>query len=240
MKHLNLTFETPEENLACDEALLDLCESGKLHDEILRFWEPKEHFVVVGYANQAAKEVNLNTCEKNHIPIFRRSSGGGTVLQGPGCLNYALILKINGTKSLKSITETNRYVLERHQKALESSLGEKIEIQGLSDLTIKTLKFSGNAQRRKKNFLLFHGTFLLAMDIKLIDKFLPLPSKHPEYRGNRPHSKFLTNLESSSENIQAALRKEWKANEEFNEVPSEPIQSLARDRFLSEKWNLKF
>ena len=59
---------------------------------MLRFWEPNKPFVVVGYANQAAREVDLEACRKLGIPVFRRCTGGGTVLQGPGCLNYSLDL----------------------------------------------------------------------------------------------------------------------------------------------------
>jgi len=62
MKHLDLTLATPAENLACDEALLDWCEEGHRADEILRFWEAKEYFVVIGYANKAATEANLSAC----------------------------------------------------------------------------------------------------------------------------------------------------------------------------------
>src|SRR2546422_3154717 len=61
MHLLDLTFPTPAENLACDEALLDLCEQGGA-GEVLRFWEPREYFVVVGYANKVASEVNLAAC----------------------------------------------------------------------------------------------------------------------------------------------------------------------------------
>jgi lipoate-protein ligase A len=50
MQYLDHTFETPQQNLACDEALLDLCEEGYGH-EILRCWEPRGHFIVLGYAS---------------------------------------------------------------------------------------------------------------------------------------------------------------------------------------------
>src|SRR6267142_1472838 len=94
MKYIDLTLPTAAENLACDEALLDLCEEGYEH-EILRFWEPREHFVVLGYANKIASEVNVPACKTNHVSIFRRCTGGGAVLQGPGCLNYSLVLKLH-------------------------------------------------------------------------------------------------------------------------------------------------
>ena len=103
MKWLDLTLPSPAENLACDEALLDWCENGK-GDEVLRFWEPREHFVVVGYANKIANEVNVAACEKRGIPILRRCSGGGTVLQGPGCLNYTLVLRITDDGPLRNIS----------------------------------------------------------------------------------------------------------------------------------------
>src|SRR5262245_40949097 len=102
MTCLELTLPTAAENLACDEALLDLCEDHGA-DEILRFWEPRNYFVVLGYGNKAAAEVDLEACAAEKIPVLRRCSGGGTVLQGPGCLNYALILRIDDGGPLQNI-----------------------------------------------------------------------------------------------------------------------------------------
>src|SRR6185295_5909726 len=83
MNYLDQTFPTAEENLACDEALLDWCDAGD-GPEVLRFWEPQQHFVVVGYSNRVEREVNVAACRESGIPILHRCSGGGTVLQGPG------------------------------------------------------------------------------------------------------------------------------------------------------------
>ncbi|TAL05365.1 MAG: lipoate--protein ligase family protein, partial [Verrucomicrobia bacterium] len=109
MKALDLTLPTPAENLACDEALLDAAEAGP-GDEVLRFWESREHFVVVGYANKVASEVNVAACEAKSIPILRRCSGGGTVVQGPGCLNYALVLRITEDGATRSISAANKFI----------------------------------------------------------------------------------------------------------------------------------
>src|ERR1039458_9324222 len=107
MKLCDLTLGTPEENLACDEVLLDLCEAGA-SDELLRWWTPPQYFVVVGYANKADIEVNLAFCRQFNIPVLRRCTGGGTVLQGPGVLNYSLILRIDDSRPVHSIAATNR------------------------------------------------------------------------------------------------------------------------------------
>ena len=121
MKLLDLTFPTPEENLACDEALLDWCDEGA-GPEVLRFWEPQQHFVVVGHSNRIGREVKVEACREQGIPILRRCSGGGTVLQGPGCLNYSLILRIDSDPALQTVTGTNRFVMERNRAAVETLL----------------------------------------------------------------------------------------------------------------------
>ncbi len=239
MKYLDLTLPTPEENLALDEALLDLCEDG--HEaEMLRFWEPKDYFVVVGYSNRIETEVHLPACRENKIPVLRRPSGGGTVLQGPGCLNYALILKIPDSGPLAHLTKTNDFILDQHRMALEPVLKKKLTVQGTSDLTMEALKFSGNAQRRKKNSLLFHGTFLLNLDFSYVEKFLPLPSRKPAYRAERAHREFLTNLNIEADKIKNALKKIWGAEEKLAEPPLEQMKDLVRTHYSNDLWNFKF
>lgn len=237
MKYIDFTLPSPAENLACDEALLQACETRN-SDEILRFWEPKEPFVVVGYANQVVREVDLEACRKANIPVFRRCSGGGTVLQGAGCLNYTLVMKIGGSDALGGITGTNRLVMETHQRALQSLVDGRVRVQGHTDLTLDNRKFSGNAQRRLKHSLLFHGTFLLHFDIPQVGRFLQMPSKQPDYRKERAHGKFLTNLGLSAETVKSALRKVWNAGSPLKELPCVPSDLL--QKYSSENWNLKF
>jgi lipoate---protein ligase len=162
------------------------------------------------------------------------------VLQGPGCLNYSLILRIEGSPVLHSIPATNEFILKCHIQALADALQTPVTLQGQTDLTIGGLKFSGNAQRRKKHFLIFHGTFLLNFDLSLIEKALPLPSRRPSYRANRSHADFLTNLCTSPDVIKAALLKIWDAYEPFQENPINRIARLAREKYALEGWNLKF
>ena len=211
MRLLDLSLSSPAENLACDERLLDVAEHGE-GGETLRFWESNETFVVVGYANKIETEVNITACEQRGIPILRRCSGGGTVVQGPGCLNYALILKIDSNPELRNITAANRFIMERNRTAIQSTIHNpqsEIRVQGHTDLTIDGLKFSGNAQRRRRHFILFHGTFLLNFDLALISELLPLPSRQPDYRKSRNHADFLLNLDLSADKVKDALREAW-------------------------------
>jgi lipoate---protein ligase len=246
MKHLDLTLPSPAENLACDEALLDMCD-GNGREEILRFWEAREPFVVVGYANKIATEVNVAACAAKGIPIFRRCSGGGTVLQGRGCLNYALILRITDDGPCRTITSANEFNMERNRAAIEalflkSEIGNRkseISIRGHTDLALDGRKFSGNSQRRKKNFLLFHGTFLLNFDLALVGEFLRIPSLQPGYRVGRSHDDFLVNLNLPAHQVKAALRKAWSATEEFKSFSNPEVQKLAAQKYSTDAWNLK-
>ena len=240
MKYCDLTLATPAENLACDEALLQLAEEDGKMGEVLRVWEPMQYFVVVGYANRVATEVNLPFCQANTIPVLRRCTGGGTVLQGPGCLNYSLVLRIAESGPLQSIPAANDFILKRHQSALSELLRAPIEMQGHTDLAIGGLKVSGNSQRRKRHFLLFHGTFLLHLDISLVEKALQMPSKEPDYRLNRSHNDFLLNIKLPSSRAKQALVKCWGAKELFTGIPFEKISVLAQNKYGRDDWNLKF
>ncbi len=239
MQRLDVSFPSPEENLACDEALLEMAESGE-GGEIMRFWESSKHFAVLGYSNKAEEEVHLETCRKNLIPVLRRPSGGGTVLQGPGCLNYSLILKIPETGPLTHLISTNQTILEMHREALTPLLGDSIRIQGISDLTLGDLKFSGNAQRRKRNFFLFHGTFLYNFNLELIETYLKAPSRKPEYRQNRSHKDFVTNISLPPSPIKQVLQSAWHAEEPAESIPGRLMHSLIETHYGKRDWNFKF
>lgn len=244
MKRFDLTFPSPAENLAADEAVLDWCESGG-GEETLLFWEPRETFVVVGYANKIASEVNVAACENKKIPIFRRCSGGGTIVQMVGGLNYSLILRITETGPLRNITSANQFIMERNRAAIEDGARSqkseaRISVRGHTDLCVGELKFAGNSQRRRKNFLLFHGTLLLSCDLNLISDLLAMPSLQPDYRASRSHEAFVTNLNWPVEKIKAALVKGWNANEILKNPPLENISKLAGERYTTREWNYKF
>lgn len=240
MTLLDLTLPSPAENLALEEALLDTAESDQ-SGEVLRFWESPTPFVVVGYANKIATEVNIAACEARGIPILRRCSGGGTVVQGPGCLNYAVILRITADGPTRSISAANDYVMGRTRAALQSAIQNpqsKISIRGHTDLALDEVKFSGNAQRRRKNFLLFHGTLLLNFELPLISEVLNMPSLQPDYRAGRSHDQFIRNLNLPAATVKLALAAEWQTTNSHTPSPSVPAALL--EKYRSAEWNRKF
>lgn len=211
----------PEALIRQDEKWLDSLESGS-GEEVLCFWEATRPFVVVGYGQSIEQEVHVDRCEVCRFPILRRCSGGGTVVQGPGCLNYSLILRIVEGGPLGGITSTNAWIMERQRRAMSRLLLGAVTVAGFTDLVWSAgnentaepepgRKFSGNAQRRKRQALLFHGTILHHFDLSLMDELLRMPSVQPKYRHNRPHTEFVVNTGLDPTAIRAAITCEWQA-----------------------------
>jgi lipoate-protein ligase A len=239
MKYLDLTFADGARNLACDELLLTLCEAGAI-DQTLRLWEPCEYFAVLGHSNRIASEINIAACAAENVPIFRRSSGGGAVLQGPGCLNYSLVLENAPRGALGDIAASFKRVLEPHRRLLSRMLSREVDIEGTSDLTLAGRKFSGNSQYRKTAYTLYHGTFLIGLDFSIIEKCLRMPSRKPAYRASRAHADFLTHLPVEPGRLRESLRQEWAAGEEFGPFPAAELDQLVRERYERREWNFKF
>jgi len=239
MKYLDLTLDDAAQNLACDEALLEAFEESGQGEDLLRVWHPAEYFVVLGHGNRLRDEVDAPICAAAEMPVLRRCSGGGTVLQGPGCFNYSLILQQNHFAGA-DVRAAFDFVLERHRSCLESLLGSRVGIKGISDLTLGDRKFSGNAQYRKRRYLLVHGTFLLDFDLPLVARFLRVPMQQPNYRRQRNHGDFLVNLNIDASVLRDALRSSWNAEEEFAGIPLIAIHRLLRERYRLSAWNQKF
>jgi lipoate---protein ligase len=239
MQYIELTLPDPASNLACDEALIELFEAGRATDGLLRIWEPQNHFVVLGHSNRIHSEVDVAACESARISIFRRLSGGGTVMQGPGCLNYSLILR-NGVDIPIGIAEAFRFVLEHHKQCIQKLIEHRVEIAGTSDLVVNAQKFSGNAQYRKRWFTLVHGTFLLNLDPAIVARCLRLPLTQPAYRQNRSHGCFMRNLDLDPTNVCQALRTVWRATDSFADVPTAMIAALKKSRYCRPDWTRKF
>ena len=237
MHCFDLSFASPAENLAGDEALLNQGEAQG--GEALRFWESPVPFVVLGYGNRAATEADLAACEAAAVPVLRRCSGGGTVLQGPGCLNYSLVLDLARDAALSTVSGANGYILERVAAALSRVLTEPVQRCGDTDLVWRGRKFSGNAQRRRRTHLLFHGTVLLGLNQPLMDLCLKFPSRTPAYRQARSHAEFVSPLPLAADTVKRALRAAWGAADTSSGWPAEETAGLVRECYSQADWNLR-
>src|SRR5258708_25821857 len=88
-------YATAAQCLARETELQAKAETGG--GEYLWIWEVATSTVVMGASTDCTLEIHHEACERAGVPILRRESGGRTVLLSKGCLNYALILRDDGT-----------------------------------------------------------------------------------------------------------------------------------------------
>ena len=224
MQLLDISLSSPEENILFDDVLLDLAEQHKI-PETIRFWESRQYFIVLGRISKEAEDLNHKSIYEDGVPVLRRSSGGGTVVQGPGCLNYTLVLSKSTNHALSDIRQSYQFILGKMVEAFQK-LNLKTSFFPISDLAIleDNKKFSGNAQRRGKEFILHHGTILYDFDLKRIARYLKIPKDIPEYRQGRSHGEFVTNISCNLPSIKSALTETWNAQK-----PSKHLSQLQKD-----------
>jgi lipoate-protein ligase A len=233
MDYLDLTLPTPEENLALDEALLLEAEAGRA-GEVLRLWELPQYAVVLGSAGRLAEDVDEVACRADGVPILRRCSGGGTVLLGPRCLCYTLVLSYERPR-MQDVTHSYAYIMERICQALTTA-EVTVERIGSSDLAVANRKISGNSQRRMRSFVLHHGTVLYDFDFARIARYLHMPRRQPDYRESRDHESFLVNLPLKSDALKKRLRDVWQASAVSDRCPIEVVATLAREKYGRDEW----
>ncbi len=199
MRFLDCTLDGIESNLALDEALLQEVEDEGL-GPILRLWELPELAVVLGALSRAHEDVHLDACRADGVSIARRSSGGGTVVIGPGALNATVVLPLNSAPELAAVDVAQRSTLECIARALRSRQCP-VHVLGSGDLTVSDRKIAGSAQRRLRRSFLIHTTILYQFALNRIPRYTSLPDRQPAYRRGRPHEHFVTNLDISRETL---------------------------------------
>jgi lipoate---protein ligase len=247
MRRLELTLRTPAENLALDEALLDWAEEANADWEFLRIWESPKPMVVVGRSSRVRAEVDEAACRDSNVPILRRSSGGAAIVAGPGCAMYAVVLSYRLRPEMKDIGRAHAYVLGR----LAASLGPlvsrwgSVAHVGTSDLALvdqssQQRKFSGNSMRVKRTHMLYHGTLMYIADLSLVERYLRMPPRQPEYRAERSHADFLVNLPLAKPEVIRAVDRAWPTVGSLTDWPNKRVASLAAERFSQPSWTYEF
>jgi lipoate-protein ligase A len=234
---LDLTLATVEENLALDEALLVEADEGRV-GAVLRYWEYPRFAVILGASRRLAQDVLVEPCRADGVPILRRSSGGGTVVIGPGALNVTLVLPDTAAPGLGTAKPAQQFVLQRVASSIRTA-GIPVELSGSGDLTIAGRKFGGSAQRRLRHWFMVHCSILIDFPLDRISRYLAIPSRQPSYRGGRSHDDFLRNLGLTRKITRGLIRTAWSPSSSLSptlDVPHERLGLLLSDRFANRSW----
>ena len=132
------------------------------------FWRT-EKCVVIGRAQIASGEIDLQAAYSLGIQVARRSSGGGAVFSDPGNIMHSLITSFGDSDDPKKIEREQS--VEFIAGALRK-MGISAVSEGRNDITVGGRKISGLAQYAIKNRLCTHGSLLYDTDLDLLTRVL--------------------------------------------------------------------
>ncbi len=161
-------------NMGLDETILEEVVSGsELPTLRLYGWSPEN--VTIGYFQGMEEEVDLEACERLGVSYLRRTTGGGAVLNAQE-VTYNLVAPVGFAGIPKQILDSYRYICGGVLAGLRH-MGVEAEFIPLNDLVVNGKKISGNAQTRRGDYLLQHGTILLQVDVEKMFSLLKVPAE---------------------------------------------------------------
>ena len=157
---------------------------------------PRAPFANVGFHQEAEREIDLEHCRGQGIPVVRRVVGGGAILDGPWEQDYMLLVPAGAPGTPGGVEPFYEHYLRPVRSTLKR-LGLTAERSGVNDLTVRGRKISANGA------LLLDGCWVLVGDI-LLDLDLPAMSRALRV----PDEKFRGKLSEGMGDWLTSLRKE--------------------------------
>jgi len=154
-------------------------------------WQPEEIFLILGLSNKAEKSLIPEQVINDKIKVYKRPSGGETVILTPKTLVLSTAIKT------ESFADPQIYFKKINQQIIDllaDSGVENVLFKGISDICIGEKKILGSSIYRRKNKLFYHAVLNVSESVELISKYIAHPPREPEYRKGRDHKDFVTSL----------------------------------------------
>ena len=162
-------------NMAADAALWETAQTPGAAPA-LRLYQWDRPTLSLGYAQDAARGLDLDYLAREEIPLVRRPTGGRAVLHHRE-LTYAVVVPASSSR-FGSLTHVYGFVREALARALVSlgaSVDDVIEhgagrgavcftSRARHEIGLNGRKVVGSAQRRAKGAVLQHGSIVLDVD----------------------------------------------------------------------------
>lgn len=233
--------EGTQANLALEEALL------RGNDGLLlRLWG-NERSVIIGRAQLARFETDVERCAREEIPIVRRVTAGGAIYNGSGNINWSLFVgrefKGGGIRYTWGVREVFRMAADVVVEAA-AACGVKTWLDAPNRILSAEGKVSGMAAYLSRGGLLCHGTLLLDADLEEAAALTQPSGVELERRYTRSRAMKVANTGIGSDAFIASMRSvvEGEIGEEIK--PQRPTDSERRmaesllPKYNDPVWNL--
>jgi lipoate-protein ligase A len=152
-------------NLALEEAIFANNGTDAL---TVRIWN-NERSIVIGRAQLARFETDVEYCTAEGIPIVRRFTGGGAVYHGPGNLNWSISVGRGFSAGRIKYAWDAREVFRISATLVTEAIrmcGREVRFEGPGNRILSSDgKVSGMAAYMSKEAMFCHGTLLLEADL---------------------------------------------------------------------------
>ena len=242
-------------NMALDEAILNQAINGKSYNTI-RFYKWDPSTVSIGRHQSLSAEVEMNTLKKLNFNVVRRITGGGAVFHDSiREITYSIVCPIKFLKELTAHSVLEQFELIEHGIVNGLTDYGLIPVKGVIHcpaIFLDGKKFSGNAQLRKKNYILQHGTILLEIDPELMYSVLKAPYNVSKSRmvksvyakcvgvkeklPNYEETSFLKSLRKGFEKTLHINLKEGIYTQEELDL----AEKLEKEKYSNQKWLKKY
>ncbi len=157
----------------------------------LRVYGWSEPAVIIGRGGHQDQELFTAAIEQDRIPVLKRPGGGCSVVLDPGNLIVAVALPLPG---IGGITRAFAAISHWLCAALAGCGIPDVRQEGVSDLVLGSRKIGGSCVYRSRGLLYYSTTLLIEPDIGLVQRYLKLPPREPQYRNGRAHQDFMGSL----------------------------------------------
>ena len=162
---LEVTLGDPFSNLALEEVLF----TG-VRVPTLRVWN-NQRSVIIGRAQLAKFETDLEYCRGSSIPVVRRFTAGGAVYNGPGNLNWSFFVPRGTDKAGPGLGDAIGVFASFATPVIRALRACHVGCEFKPPNSIVDLrgKISGMAAYISKGGVLCHGTLLIDADLKEVE-----------------------------------------------------------------------
>jgi len=190
------------ENMAIDRAILKAHSENKVPPTVRFYcWDPPA--ISIGYFQSLTAEIDLSSCQKYDVDYVRRITGGGAVFHEDE-VTYSIVIDENHPSIPKNVMESYGRICGAIMKGLKQ-IDIKSTYAPINDILVNNKKISGNAQTRKYNTVLQHGTILTDVDVDKMFSLLKVPNE-------KIKDKLISNVKQRVTSIQHVLGQQINFN----------------------------
>jgi lipoate-protein ligase A len=148
----------------------------RLKREALVLLSPGSPYVCIGYHQDLEKEVDVEFCRANDIPMFRREVGGGGVYLDGNQLFYQLIIHKDNPLAPKDKIAFYQKFLQPPIEAYRE-IGIPAEYKLVNDIITGKRKISGNGAAEIGEYLILVGNLILDFNYEMMSRVLRVPDE---------------------------------------------------------------